>query len=162
MNKTFYIVSQKVKDNCVAYIEDLPEGYLVSIKNKAKSRSNAQLRLKWMWMGFLAKNARGTFKGLDSSGWNRYFKQLFLRGMLIEQDEKYIEYFTKIEALIEGSDDKEFAEKVVWDNTKTEWLTIKKMQRFLEEIDYSVTSELSLCLPIPDDLKWIKQRDDHI
>lgn len=158
--KSFRLVNEDIKLNCLDAIADIkPDGKTqVIIKEHKDSRSLAQLRLKWLWMTWLAKNAYGVHGGKNALQWNRYFKGKFLRPLLLSQSERYQWFYKKADSLYKHADNKEFAKEIILDNIKTEWLSVENMQQFMSEIDFYVINRLQLQLPIPDDLTDIYKR----
>ena len=58
--QTFHISTPAIRANCLAFISQLEDPHaIVTIKNKKETRSAAQHRLKWQWMGFIAKERAG-------------------------------------------------------------------------------------------------------
>ena len=131
------------------------------LTDKKESRSAAQHRLKWIWMNQLEKQLVGFGKGKDSLQWNRYFKVRFMKDLLIAQDSAYVDFFDKLGALYRSAlkgrdtdDFREFAEIVIGDQIKTEWLTVKSMSEFMNRIDSYALDNLSVRLITPSDLRW--------
>jgi len=151
------ISSEDHKHKCFDVIADLPiDGdYLVSFKSIKETRTSAQNRLRWLWMGFLERELAGEGVGRNKEDWNRYFKGKFLRGILISQDEEYAQFYNQADALIYDAPMKDFAKTMLLDNVRTEWLTSKNMSVFMDAIDKHCSFELRVQLPLPSDLKWL-------
>ena len=156
--KTYYITSDKIKQNCIDEIQAREHGYVVTIKEESEARSKAQLRLKWLWMAFIAKEKAGEGEGKSVEGWNRYFKGKFMRSLLIRQDEEYAEFYKKADELLSTSRNRRFAKEILIDSIKTEWLTVKSMAVLMNAIMIHASMDLALTLPIPDDLKWLNEK----
>lgn len=156
---TFHIVSEDIKQNCLTHIEHHVEiGHLVTIKDAKETRNAAQLRLKWLWMGFLAKELVGEGIGRNAEDWNRFFKGKFLRAILIAQDEEYAEFYRKADELIfccSAPSNIKFAKEVLLESIKTEWLNKASMSVFMGVILLHCSMQLSVTLPVPEDLMWL-------
>lgn len=158
--QTFNLVNEDVLNNCVSAIVDgfkAGDAKVVVIKSASEARSAAQLRLKWMWMGYIAKHMIGTGKGLSKQGWNRLFKDRFMKALLIDQDQDYVQFYTRIENLRSGLPTDRFLRNRLIDLIQTEWLDVAHMSQFLDQIDQYARDELGLQLPVPEDLKWIRE-----
>lgn len=160
---SFCLTSEDIRDNCFSCIAEKPAdgSILVVIKNKKESRSGAQKRLKFLWMCFLAKEKAGEGDGLDTAGWNAFFKEKFIKAILIAQDDKYVETFAKIRrkaiALKAGLSHEEYMDAKVelWNEVETLWLTVKSMAKFMEQIDKYCSYKLGVALPLPSNLGWL-------
>lgn len=157
---TYHLDTDLIKANCLKEIALLPIGAnkLVVIKDKRKVRSEAQHRLKWVWMNCLAKERVG-FEGWDSEGWNWRFKARFIKPLLLEQDEEYAAYFYRFNAMCEAVADnpvllKSYREDFWGEVIKTEWLHVKGMSELMTMIDRYCLTEFGLRLPVPDELKY--------
>lgn len=162
MTETFNLLTEQIKTNCLDYISSLKAGdYVVTIKDKKETRRAAQHRLKWLWMGFLAKELIGEGHGFDAQGWNAFFKEKYIKELLVAQDEKFVDEFARLRrkaiALKNGLSYEDYikAKSDLWNEVKTEWLYVNEMIRFMELIEQYCTFELGVQLPIPDDLKWL-------
>jgi hypothetical protein len=158
----YHLETDEIRANCLREISMLPikSNKMVVIKDKKQTRSEAQLRLKWMWCGFLAKERAGN-EGRDREDWNRFFKGKFMRALLLEQDEEFHDFFTNADRLLESAADEEnrnWAKKTIIDAMKTEWLNTKNMSEFMTSIDRHCQHRYSVQLPIPDDLKWAVEK----
>ncbi len=180
---TFCITSEEQRLHVLDAIADikLEENVLVMIKTEKETRSKAQHRLKWMQMGFLAKEKAGEGRGWNAEEWNRVFKGMFIRKLLISQDEQYVDFYNRADMVLEqlerlpefyddiGFHGRElagyintvdklisFSKTIYLDYIKTEWLTVKNMHKFMEQLDEYCLHKLYIQLPIPEDLKWVK------
>lgn len=168
MKETFNLKTQEIRQNCIDFLLALDgeKVYTVTIKDEAESRSAAQLRLKWKWMGFLAKEKAGEGEGLSAQGWNAFFKKMFIKQLLLAQDEDYAEVFADIREkailLKAGLSQEKYgkAEAAMWDEIKTEWLTVKNMKAYMDQINIYCTMSLGVVLPVPDDLKWLSDKEN--
>lgn len=163
--ETFHLSTPAIRANCLAFISQLDDPYaVVTIKNKKETRSSAQQRLKWQWCGFMAKEREGN-EGRSREGWNAFLKARYLKGILVTQDEKYLEKFTEYEKtmgiLRQYQGETEFddtAKKysfLFWsEGVKTEWLNVANMSEFMTLIDRYCLTEFGVRLPVPDDLKY--------
>lgn len=155
---TYHIDNDIIRANCVREVSMLPIGAnkIVVIKDKKQTRSEAQHRLKWLWMGVLKKEREG-HEGWDRDEWNRFFKGKFMRHLLLEQDEEFHEFFAQADRMLENAPDetaRAWAKRTFIDAMKTEWLNVKNMSEFMTMIDRYCLTEFGLRLPVPDDLKW--------
>lgn len=158
--QTFNLVNDTVLNNCVDAIVTgykSGEAKVIIIKSESEARSDAQHRLKWMWMGFIAKAMIGTGKGLSKDGWNRFFKDRYLKPLLIDQDPDYVQFYQRIDKLRSGFPTDKFLRNRLIDMIQTEWLDVKHMKEFLDQIDTYARDELQLQLPVPEDLKWLRE-----
>lgn len=163
--QTFHLSTPAIRANCLAFISQLEDPHaIVTIKNKKETRSAAQQRLKWQWCGFLAKERAGN-EGRSREGWNAFLKARYLKGLLVAQDEKYLEKFVDYDQTMtiltryQGEAEFDHAAKkysfLFWsEGVKTEWLNVKNMSEFMTLIDRYCLTEFGLRLPVPDDLKW--------
>ncbi|HEC73136.1 MAG TPA: hypothetical protein ENI26_02050 [Methylophaga aminisulfidivorans] len=160
--ETFHISTPVTRANCIAFISQIDDpNAIVVIKNKKETRSAAQLRLKWVWMGVLQKERAG-FEGRNREGWNRYFKGKYIRPILLDQDEQYHEFFTNADRMLEQAPDDEtrkWAINTFLDAIKTEWLNVKNMHEFMTLIDRYCTHQFQISLPVPNDLGWAYGRE---
>jgi len=160
--KTFNIIDEKIWESCEAYLKSkLMVGHVVTIQEKAEARTKAQHRLKWVWMGFLAKEKAGEGKGFNAEEWNAFFKHKFIKGLLISQDERHVEYFTtareSLKVIKKYGTEKQYNHSLnaITSDIKTEWLSVKNMKAYMDMITIYCSMDLGVVLPIPDDLKWL-------
>ena len=167
-SQSFHLTSDNIKHNCFDFIADVPvdEGYLVTVKNKKETRSDAQSALRWRWMGYLGKQQEGFGIGRNSVQWDAYFKSKFLRGLAIEQDDNYAEFYRNADNLLLAAtaDDfkrgdgknftKDFTIKSIQGLLHTSWLNVKSMQSYLDLID-KYCAEKHMYLTLPDEYKWL-------
>lgn len=155
--EVFHLSTPVIRANCLAHISQLDDPHaVVTIRNKKETRSAAQHRLKWQWMGFLAKERTGN-EEWDREKWNRFFKGKYMRSLLLAQDEEYHEFFAQADRMLESAPDdtaKKWAKNTFIDAIKTEWLNVANMSEFMTMIDRYCITEFSLRLPVPDDLKY--------
>jgi len=156
---TFYVVNDEVMDNCFNAIRDMAgEGdCIVSIKTGKEKRSEAQHRLKWLWMGHLEKTLSGEGEGWDRKRWNDFFKKKFMKEILIAQDEDYASVFKRISMLIQEATDKRLVERLALNVLKTEDFTVKSMSDYLDCVDKYCVTKLKVTLPVPEDLKYLRK-----
>lgn len=161
MPESFNLLNDDVKMECIRYITGIESGgeVVVLVKKTKDTRSSAQLRLKWLWMGQLAKEMAGRGSGKNNKDWNRHFKGLFLKELLISQDEDYAEFYANGKLLIDSAPTaalKKFAIKAMLDSVETEWLTVKNMSEYMNNIDNFCIENLEIVLAVPSDLNWIR------
>lgn len=138
---SYEIRTQLHLDNCQEHVATLPLGKGWSVKveskrgNKRKSLSKNRFRL-------IAKIV-GIDDSRDTAGWNRYLKNRLLREVLIKQDSnRFLEFFDKARTFFMESSDKEFAERVIGDSIKTEWLTPESFEAFIKAIEAWIDEKL--------------------
>ena len=155
---SFHLVSEEVKANCLEFISLLPSGSnnLVTIRNEKETRSAAQHRLKWLWMGFLEKELAGVGRGLNRQQWNLQLKKRFMRSILIAQDEDYVNVFKRIDALMSEAADKKLVTKLLDKALSTDLLNVKSMSDYLDCVDRYINEKYQIALPVPDDLKYLR------
>ncbi|RKZ95336.1 MAG: hypothetical protein DRQ40_03870 [Gammaproteobacteria bacterium] len=161
MAESFVLLNNDVKMNCIRYITGLAVGddNIVLVKKYKETRSGAQLRLKWLWMGQIAKERAGFGIGRDLKGWNRYFKALYMRELLIAQDEDFVEFYKNSDELVAAAPTKnlaKFARAQITNSLQTEWLNVKSMSEYMNLIDQFCIKEWQLVLATPNDLEWAK------
>jgi hypothetical protein len=48
--------------------------------------------------------------------------------------------------------------KAITSDIQTEWLTVKSMASYMDMIMIYCSMDLALVLPVPDDLKWVNEK----
>jgi hypothetical protein len=136
--------------------------YVVTIAQKKETRSQAQSRLRWLWMTQLEKQLIGEGVGRTKEQWNSFFKIRFMKAILVEMDADYADFFDKIgnmyrSAITAHSDyqHKLFLEQVVGESIRTEWLKTNGMTQFLNQIDEWCISR-GIRLVTPQDLIHVR------
>lgn len=185
MKEVYSLKTPEIKQNCIEFIQKLDDiGYTVTIKDEAESRSAAQLRLKWLWVGFLEKELVGVsvelepgFYLTDLTGeqWNEIIKRKLMRSILRQQTMDYDKGFAQAEYVIkvvkselfkneERHEEKQrfLLETIVreYKSFETKWLSVTSMAAYMAAIQvYCATHKnIRLVLPVPDDLKWLNEK----
>ncbi len=97
-NQAFHLRTPEIRANCIAYISQLSDpDYVVTIKSANESRSDAQQRLRWVWFTQMAKELAGVGKGRTKKQWNLHYKHKYMKNLLIEQDEDFVQFFDRYE-----------------------------------------------------------------
>jgi len=121
------LINEIDRDMIIAYIKrlEIKKTYTVEIKQKRTIRSLPQNRLYWLWITCIEAET-----GNNRIDLHEYFKSMFLI------DEKICIFNTEI-------------------NVKTTThLDAKKFTEYLEKIQIFASTELSITLPDPEDLRW--------
>lgn len=159
-SNAFHLSSPDAKANCIASISLLEVGddFVVTIKSAKESRSDAQQRLRWVWLSQMAKELAGVGKGRTKEQWNLYYKHTFVPDLLIEQDEDYVETFDiyrdTCKALIGRN--LERYQTNFWDRViSTKDMSVKSMSAWLGHVDDNALHQWAIELKTPQDLGWI-------
>lgn len=122
-----YILRDKERlNNCIEYLKSLPlDGSLiVDIGEYKKSRSNAQNRTYWKWIGIIAKE-----QGYTSDELHDILKVRFL-----------------------GTETKDIDGQLIIQPRSTTKLTTKEMGEYMTKVQM-LASTLEISLPIPEDYR---------
>lgn len=160
MKQAFHIVNQHIKQNCLVHIQSLDEsaGMVVTIASEQETRSKAQHRLKWVWMGQLARELAGVGLGRDSEQWNNHFKVRLMPSILLEQNEDTHDLVNRLrktwKLLKNAGEDELSCDQIIGGVLKTEDLTVKSMTTFMSKMDAIALERYGVKLITPDDLRW--------
>lgn len=140
----------------------LDGSHVVEVKKRKETRSQAQSRLRWLWMTQLERQLVGEGVGRTKEQWNSFFKIRFMKDILINQDTDYADFFDKVGAMYRASitansdyRHKLFLEEVIGESIRTEWLKTNGMTEFLNAIDEWAISR-GIRLVTPQDLMYAR------
>ena len=106
--------------------------YQVEVKEYKATRSIAQNKLYWMWMGELSQKYEETYGKRNSpEAWSEYMKQQYLNSDIIQ---------------VHG-------EVIKMQKTTTK-LNTKEFTDYLEKIDMFCSNDLNIILPHPEDMYY--------
>lgn len=128
----------------------------VTIRDAKSTRSDKQLRLKWMWMNHL-ETVRSGSEGYTAEHWNNRMKYLFMKPLILEQDEDWADHFRWYDEMsIYAKAAGQLAEKKFhyefWDKIPSSTLNVRNMALWMAKIDKYCVKKLQVTLPVPDDL----------
>ena len=155
--KTFIVRSEQHLTSAVGHLlqnyqaairDDKP--LHVHVTTKQDSRSVAQNRLMWMWLGEIEK-----VTGNNKDDLHFEFKKRFLIAIYERDDQQYAEMCHAIKAL-RNSQSEQY--KVVADGvireTSTTKMNTKQFTEYLNHIHNYVLARLGIMLTIPDELRF--------
>jgi hypothetical protein len=156
-SQSFLILNESDRMEAINLIKQLPlDGFwCVGLKKPDEERSPAQERLFWLWMRQLERELIGVGRGLTHLDWARRYKALFMRPLLISQDEEYAKFYRECDIRISKAANKEKAKEIVLDSIDLKWLSMSNMHTFLFMIDMHCLDYQKVDLFIPNDLKWL-------
>lgn len=158
-SQTFNLIDDQILENAIQALKDgYADGSIKTViyRSAKEARTKAQDRLKWMWCDQLKVELIGTGKGLSKDGWNRYFKVHFIKPLLIDQDDGYIDFYNQMEGIIYRDPNNPWLKRRMIDLIRTEWLDVKHMAQYLKIIDEHSWEELETRLKVPADLEWLR------
>lgn len=122
----------------------------VHVTSKQDSRTVAQNRLYWMWLGQIEKRT-----GNDKDNLHFEFKKKFLITIYERDDQGFAEMCHAIKSLKQSQSEQYAAiAKGVIHETSTTKMTVKQFTEYLNAIhDYSL-AQLGIMLTVPSELQW--------
>ncbi len=153
--KKFVLVNEEVKKRVAEFVKrDTEEVMEVVVRAYKKSRSAAQLRIKWSWIGVI-----GDVYGWTKNECNNYYKRRYLLD-IFERDEvgMYADSMSAMRKLmLLDKAQADIAHAQIVDLSKTEHANVKQMTEFLNHIERDAIS-LEIRLPYPDDFGYAMGR----
>lgn len=160
----FHLIDESRLRNCIEYISNLPlkSGYIVTIKSEDETRSDAQHRLRWLWMEQLEKEMAGAGEGRDKERWNLFFKHKYMPHILIAQDQDYVEIFRTYKKTCDSLAKYEHGlrqyQEQFWGKViSTKDMNVKSMSKWLNCIEAEALHDYGIVLKTPEDLMWLKK-----
>lgn len=122
----------------------------VHVTTKQDSRTVAQNRLYWMWIGQVSAKT-----GNDKDDLHFEFKKKFLIAIFDRDDQEYAEMCHAIKAL-KDSESEQYAAiaKGVIHETSTTRLTTKQFTEYLNAVNDYALAKLGIMLTVPDELQF--------
>lgn len=127
---------------------------VVLIAPQEKDRSKAQNRLYWKWLHEIHRKT-----GNDEDQLHFEFKKKFLIGILKRDDDEYAAMCLAISALKQSeSEQYDAIANGVIRETSTTRMNTAQFTEYLNLIEAFALKEFGLVLPVPDDLKYLREQ----
>ncbi|MGZ2164067.1 recombination protein NinB [Acinetobacter baumannii] len=147
-----YVIGYLNTNHAKAASEGKP--LVVLIAPQAKDRSKAQNRLYWKWLHEIHRKT-----GNDEDQLHFEFKKKFLIGILKRDDDEYAAMCLAISALKQSeSEQYEAIANGVIRETSTTRMNTAQFTEYLNLIEAFALKEFGLVLPVPDDLKYLREQ----
>ena len=127
---------------------------VVEIRPESKDRSKAQNRLYWKWLHEIHRKT-----GNDEDQLHFEFKKKFLIGILKRDDKDYADMCLAISALKQSESEQfEAIANGVIRETSTTRMNTAQFTEYLNLIEAFALKTFGLVLPVPDDLKYLREQ----
>lgn len=147
-----YVIGYLNSNHAKAANEGKP--LVVLIAPQEKDRSKAQNRLYWKWLHEIHRKT-----GNDEDQLHFEFKKKFLIGILKRDDDEYAAMCLAISALKQSeSEQYEAIANGVIRETSTTRMNTAQFTEYLNLIEAFALKEFGLVLPVPDDLKYLREQ----
>lgn len=127
------------------------ETFFVVIDDKDETRSQAQNRLYWLWIGVISAHT-----GDDKDSLHVELKRRLLSRIYAKSDGNFAELFASLKQCqrhLSTADYERMAYKVAGLLSTTK-ATTEQFTEYLQEIDIWAGKQ-GISLPVPDDLRWV-------